>query len=103
MLTQTRREGLDGQEGLEGKTTWVFPILPFLPFPPLLPLPSLVVVAGALIVKLMSFDSLLPMVTLWVTAPPFSCHASIVYVPGGRPLMSNLPSSSVTAKNGWSR
>src|SRR5262245_20093265 len=32
--------------------------------------------------------------------PSCSCHNSRVYVPGGRPLISNVPSSLVTAKNG---
>src|SRR5262245_45208046 len=41
MLTQTRREGLDG-EGLDGKAPQALPFLPFLPFPPLLPFPALV-------------------------------------------------------------
>src|SRR2546421_6296340 len=40
-------------------------------------------------------------VTLAVCVPYFSCHASIVYVPGGRPLIANLPSPPLTPKNGW--
>ena len=50
--------------------------------------------------NVISFVSLAPSVTLWRLAPSFSCHASIVYVPGGRPFSSNLPSSFVTAKYG---
>ena len=49
-----------------------------------------------------SFDSLAPIVTLAVFVPNFSCQASIVYVPGGRPLSWNEPSAPVTAKKGWS-
>src|SRR5262245_51318471 len=41
-----------------------------------------------------------PIVTCDVFVPNFSCHASIVYVPGGRPLISYTPSGDVTAKNG---
>src|SRR5256886_1548294 len=40
-------------------------------------------------------------VTLAVCVPYFSCHASIVYVPGGRPLIAKLPSEPLTPKNGW--
>src|SRR5204863_150345 len=39
-------------------------------------------------------------VTEAVCAPYFSCHASIVYVPGGRPLIVKLPSPPLTPKNG---
>src|SRR5207245_11565804 len=39
-------------------------------------------------------------VTVAVSVPYFSCHASIVYVPGGRPLIEKLPSLPLTAKNG---
>src|SRR5881296_1869829 len=39
-------------------------------------------------------------VTLAVCVPYFSCHASIVYVPGGRPLSVKLPSAPLTPKNG---
>src|SRR5206468_430422 len=35
--------------------------------------------------------------------PNFSCQASIVYVPGGRPEMVKLPSAFDTAKNGSGR
>src|SRR5262245_27705626 len=50
-----------------------------------------------------SLVSLLPSVTFCVWAPSFSCHASMVYVPGGRPFSSNFPSGPVVAKYGWSR
>src|SRR5207244_6758712 len=40
-------------------------------------------------------------VTVAVCVPYFSCHASIVYVPGGRPLSAKLPSPPLTPKNGW--
>src|SRR5207248_2692770 len=40
-------------------------------------------------------------VTLAVCVPYFSCHASIVYVPGGRPLIAKLPSPPLAPKNGW--
>src|SRR2546430_5071903 len=39
-------------------------------------------------------------VTVAVCVPYFSCHASIVYVPGGRPLSVKLPSPPLTPKNG---
>src|SRR5207247_8704622 len=39
-------------------------------------------------------------VTLAVCVPYFSCHASIVYVPGGRPLSVKLPSAPLTPQNG---
>src|SRR2546421_3351193 len=39
-------------------------------------------------------------VTLAVCVPYFSCHASMVYVPGGRPLSVKLPSAPLTPKNG---
>src|SRR5436309_11550492 len=39
-------------------------------------------------------------VTVAVCVPYFSCHASIVYVPGGRPLSVKLPSAPLTPKNG---
>src|SRR5689334_24769742 len=42
-------------------------------------------------------------VTVAVCAPYFSCQASIVYVPGGSPLMLKLPSVPDTAKNGCGR
>src|SRR5947207_4576722 len=42
-------------------------------------------------------------VTVAVCVPNFSCHASIVYVPGGRPLIVKLPSCFDTAKNGSGR
>src|SRR5687767_12495821 len=42
-------------------------------------------------------------VTVAVCVPNRSCHASIVYVPGGRPLIEKLPSGPVTAKNGSER
>src|SRR6185369_14187460 len=51
-------------------------------------------------VKGTSFDSLAPIVTVAVLVPSFSCQASIVYVPGGSPFSSNVPSAPVTAKNG---
>jgi len=56
-----------------------------------------VVTPTGLKVKLMSFISFAPSVTLAVCVPSFSCHASIVYVPGGRFGRSSLPSSSLTA------
>lgn len=31
----------------------------------------------------------------------FSCQAATTYLPAGSPLISNAPSSPVTAKNGW--
>ena len=34
-------------------------------------------------------------------SPNFSCQATISYSPAGRPLIVNLPSSPVVAKNGW--
>src|SRR5881628_2750829 len=40
-------------------------------------------------------------VTVAVCVPYFSCQASIVYVPGGRPLIAKLPSPPLTPKNGW--
>jgi len=36
-------------------------------------------------------------VTVAVCVPYFSCQASIVYVPGGRPLIEKLPSAPLTA------
>src|SRR4029077_1990137 len=42
-------------------------------------------------------------VTVAVWVPYFSCHASIVYVPGGRPLIEKLPTSPLTPKNGCGR
>src|SRR5438876_9075456 len=39
-------------------------------------------------------------VTLAVCVPYFSCHASIVYVPGGRPFSVKLPSAPLTPQNG---
>src|SRR5437870_9728883 len=38
-------------------------------------------------------------VTVAVCAPYFSCHASIVYVPGGRPLISKLPSPPLKGRS----
>ena len=40
-------------------------------------------------------------VTFWVCDFSFSCQASISYSPAGRPLISYVPSSLLTAKNGW--
>src|SRR5258706_13627218 len=54
----------------------------------------------ALKTKLTSLVSFAPMVTVCVDVPSFSCHALMVYVPGGRLLRSKLPSLPVTAKNG---
>src|SRR5438094_7067653 len=59
--------------------------------------------AAGLNVNVTSFDSFAPIVTLCVIGPSFSCHASIVYVPGGRFGSSNFPSSFVTAKYGCGR
>src|SRR2546426_9926700 len=42
-------------------------------------------------------------VTVAVCVPNFSCQASIVYVPGGSPLIEKLPSGPDTAKNGSGR
>src|ERR1051325_11226698 len=42
-------------------------------------------------------------VTVAVCVPNFSCHASMVYVPGGRFLRVNLPSSPVVEKNGYGK
>src|SRR6266436_9356696 len=42
-------------------------------------------------------------VTIAVCVPNFSCQASIVYVPGGRPVIVKLPSSLETEKNGSGR
>ena len=50
----------------------------------------------------MAFDSLGPIVTVWSSVPYVSCHASTVYVPGGRFAISNFPVSEVTAKYGLS-
>jgi len=36
-------------------------------------------------------------VTFWTCSPSFSCTKARVYSPGGRPLISNLPSGPVTA------
>src|SRR6185369_14197596 len=44
--------------------------------------------------------SFAPTVTSTSCGPYFSCQASMVYLPGGSPLMVNVPSSPVTAKNG---
>src|SRR3989442_7336174 len=44
--------------------------------------------------------SLRATVTLAACGPYFPCHASIVYVPGGRPLIVKLPSAPLTPKNG---
>src|SRR5580704_16563342 len=45
-------------------------------------------------------DSFGATVTFIVCSPIFSWTAASVYVPAGRPLISNRPSASVTAKNG---
>src|SRR2546426_7665844 len=42
-------------------------------------------------------------VTVAVCVPYFSCHASMVYIPGGRPFRVKLPSAPLTPKNGWGR
>src|SRR5437763_7087030 len=52
---------------------------------------------AALYVNATAFDSFAPTVTVIVWVPSFSCHASIVYVPGGSPLIVNVPSAAVTA------
>ena len=54
-------------------------------------------------VKVMALVSFSPIVTTWVAVPNASCHASIGVGPGGSDFSSNLPSSLVTAKYGWSR
>src|SRR5947207_2000592 len=41
--------------------------------------------------------SFAPSVTFWSRSPSFSCTKARVYSPGGRPLISNLPSGPVTA------
>ena len=41
--------------------------------------------------------SFAPSVTFWSCSPSFSCTKARVYSPGGRPLISNLPSGPVTA------
>ena len=46
----------------------------------------------------MDFACLAASVTLWSCVPYFSCHASIVYVPGGRFFNSNVPFFDVTSK-----
>src|SRR5207245_10326962 len=50
-------------------------------------------------VKSWVFVSLPATVTLAVCVPYFSCHASIVYVPGGSPLIEKLPSAPLTPSN----
>src|SRR5438132_14120526 len=54
----------------------------------------------ALKLNVTSFDSFGPTVTVCVCVPYFSCHASSVYVPGGRLPILNAPSSPLTAKYG---
>ena|SRR3990170_6550424 len=51
-------------------------------------------------VKSAVFDSCAPTVTFWIAVPSFSCQASMVYSPGGKPLIAKEPSFPVTAKNG---
>src|SRR5438876_5733367 len=60
--------------------------------------PRLVHLAAKL--KSAVFVSLPATVTVAVCVPYFSCHASIVYVPGGSPLMVNEPSLPLTPKKG---
>src|SRR2546425_1252865 len=54
-------------------------------------------------VKSCVFVSLPATVTEAVWVPYFSCHPSIVYVPGGNPLIEKLPSVPLTAENGCGR
>src|SRR5437773_9360565 len=61
-------------------------------------LSSLVHLAAKL--KSAVFVSLPASVTVAVCVPYFSCQASIVYVPGGSPLMVNEPSLPLTPKKG---
>src|SRR5207244_13540184 len=60
--------------------------------------PRLVHLAAKL--KSAVFVSLPATVTVAVCVPYFSCQASIVYVPGGSPLMVNDPSLPLTPKKG---
>src|SRR5262249_46472457 len=41
-----------------------------------------------------------PTVISWSCVPSFSCHASSVYLPGGRFLIEKVPSSPLVAKKG---
>src|SRR2546428_10577045 len=47
------------------------------------------------------FVSLPATVTLAGCGPYFSCHASVLYVPGGGSLSSKLPSPLLTPTYGW--
>src|SRR3989338_1108100 len=51
-------------------------------------------------VKLISFVSPSPTVTLMVWVPSFSCQAEISYSPAGKLFKVYAPSALVTAKNG---
>lgn len=51
-------------------------------------------------VKSAALFSFAPTVIFCVCSPSASCTAAIMYSPGGSPLISKLPFTSLTAKNG---
>src|ERR1035438_727096 len=54
-----------------------------------------------LYVKSMVLLSFAPTVICWSIVPYVSCQACSVLVPAGKLFIVNVPSSPVTAKNGW--